>query len=157
MTHETIGGIEEFIADGGSTGVKQVFPYGTERAAMHQGDVFEVHSLRQVCKIFLIGRGEFFLRPQDRLTGIRIESIHCDAAYCCSIMVAKDTLQIGKLRNTLDAFIGVWPVPNQIAQAPCGIEWTGIRMFSIIEYSLEGSQVGMDIRDDQGTHGLMLA
>src|SRR4030042_795511 len=45
MTHEAIGGIEEFKTNGGSAGVQQVFPYRAVGAAMHQGNEFEIYSL----------------------------------------------------------------------------------------------------------------
>ncbi len=48
VTHEAIGGVEEFEADGGSAGVEQVFPHRAEGAAVHQGDVFEIQTIGQV-------------------------------------------------------------------------------------------------------------
>ena len=152
VTHEAIRGIEEFKTDRGSASVEQVFPYRAVGAAMHQSDKFEVHAFLQVLEVLFVGRGEPFLGPQYRLTSFRVESVHFDGAHCGCIVVAQDALQVGELPDALDAFIRVRAVPDQVTQAPGSIEWTGIG-----EHSFEGSQVGMDVRDDQGAQGLMLA
>ncbi len=67
-------------------------------------------------------------------------------------MVAEHTLQVGEPGDALDALIRVWAVTDQVTQAPGGIEGS-----SISEDSFEGDEVGVDVGDDQGAHGLMLA
>ena len=99
-----------------------------------------------------MGWGERFLVPQDGLARFRVEGIHFDDADCSCIVVAEHTLQVGELGDAFNTFIRVGTVTHQVAQAPDGIEWSGVG-----EHGFEGEQVGMDVGDDQGSHGLMLA
>jgi hypothetical protein len=62
-------------------------------------------------------------------------------------MIARQT-KMGQAAQLLDAFVGVWPISHNIAQAPHILPLS----FSVFQNSLKSGKVGMNIGYDKNAH-----
>ena len=111
-------------------------PFGEELpAAFHVGPA-------------VAGCFELLARPEDGPFGGRVEAFGVE--HGSLVVIAQEDHMA--LHDDIDAFAGVWPVADDVAEA---IDLFCLLLFDVLEDRLQGLEVAMDVADN-GLHALAL-
>ncbi len=106
----------------GSVHVQDIFPDWMVGTAMHQRKmVVDANALRQFCKPSRVLRRELLAGPQHRACRIGIEIGEIDLWHHGVIVIAGNRDQI-EFAQTVDAFVGLGTIIDDIAQRPNAIK-----------------------------------
>jgi hypothetical protein len=112
-------------------------------AAVHQGDRVDNHSLMAVSQELKVLRGENRASPQYGVAGFQVERLDLQPPQHCSVVISLQANQARQSLQALDTLVWVRSVTDHVSQAP-----HGFRLACISQDRLQGSQVGVDIRED---------
>ena len=127
MTDKADIGSEMGKIDSGTDRLQQVLPNWIARAAVDQGDSFNLDPLRKGLQPIQVFRSDDLACPLDCIACFWIKYLMWNGSADRSVVVSDDAHQVGEFPQNADAFIRIWPVADDIAQAPNLVDAARIR------------------------------
>jgi hypothetical protein len=92
---------------------------------------------------------DVLLRPGRRDGGVHRELLDVELARDHEVMVP-DEAEVSRLLGECDAFVGLSPVADEVAEAPAGIH---ALLGDVRQHGLERRQIAVDVAEERDPHG----